>query len=362
LKNEIHIIYGNKPVEMTRELLLNINLQEKLNKEMLIGIKPNLVLDKPSESGATTSPEIIEGIIQYLQENGFKKIIILESSWLGGNTRHSYRVCGYERLSQQYNVPLFDLKEERVVEVSAGEMTIKVFKKVLEVDFLINVPVLKAHCQTKFTCALKNLKGCIPDSEKRRFHTLGLHKPIAYLGKVIPSNLVLVDAIIGDLTFEEGGNPVRMDRIIAGEDPLLIDTYGAELIGYSKQDIKYLQLAEELSIGCGDLNQAVIHEYNTGQKSGNTFEHTDKIKKLANKISAKEACSACYGSLIHALQRMADRGNLDRIKQVYIGQGYRGKIEEGIGIGNCTRGFTFSLKGCPPSAREIISFLENSTQ
>ena len=32
------------------------------------------------------------------------------------------------------------------------------------------------------TCALKNLKGCLPDREKRRFHALGLTKPIAALG------------------------------------------------------------------------------------------------------------------------------------------------------------------------------------
>ncbi len=358
MKNELHIIYGNKPVEMTRELLLNIGLKEKLNTEMLIGIKPNLVLDKPSESGATTSPKIIEGIIQYLHANGFKNIIILESSWVGGNTHHSYRVCGYEKLREKYNVPLIDLKEEKAVKVNAGDMTIKVFEKVLDVDFLINVPVLKAHCQTKFTCALKNLKGCIPDSEKRRFHTLGLHKPIAYLGKAILSNLVIVDAIIGDLTFEEGGNPVRMDRIIAGEDPVLVDTYGAELIGYSRQDIEYLQLAEELSLGCCD--QKVIHEYNTGQKSSNKFEHTRKIDRLAKKISAKEACSACYGSLIHALQRIDERGNLSRIKQVYIGQGYRSIQGDGLGIGSCTREFPCSLKGCPPSSLEIISFLENN--
>ena len=33
------------------------------------------------------------------------------------------------------------------------------------VDFLINVPVMKGHCQTKITCALKNMKGLIPNSE-----------------------------------------------------------------------------------------------------------------------------------------------------------------------------------------------------
>ena len=27
-----------------------------------------------------------------------------------------------------------------------------------DLDFMINVPVMKGHCQTKITCALKNMK------------------------------------------------------------------------------------------------------------------------------------------------------------------------------------------------------------
>ena len=56
-------------------------------------------------------------------------------------------------------------------------MQLSVCKRAAEADFLINVPVLKAHCQTLFTCALKNLKGVIPDKEKRRYHTLGYPPP-----------------------------------------------------------------------------------------------------------------------------------------------------------------------------------------
>ena len=38
-------------------------------------------------------------------------------------------------------------------------MKLSVCKRAAQADFLINVPVLKAHCQTYFTCALQNLKG-----------------------------------------------------------------------------------------------------------------------------------------------------------------------------------------------------------
>ena len=50
---------------------------------------------------------------------------------------------------------------------------------------MINLPVLKGHCQTLITCALKNNKGLIPNAEKRRFHTLGAassHRPSEHRG------------------------------------------------------------------------------------------------------------------------------------------------------------------------------------
>jgi len=137
--------------------------------------------------------------------------------------------------------------QERCLQRSqGGRFDLEGVQQTLEVDYLINMPVLKAHCQTKLTCALKNLKGCIPDSEKRRFHTLGLHKPIACLGAAVRADLTIVDAIVGDLTFEEGGTPVQMNRIIAGKDPVLIDAYAAQLIGYEKDDIAYISMAEKL--------------------------------------------------------------------------------------------------------------------
>ena len=55
-------------------------------------------------------------------------------------------------------------------------MKLNVCERAANIDFLINVPVLKGHCQTKITCALKNMKGLIPNTEKRHFHAMGLHE------------------------------------------------------------------------------------------------------------------------------------------------------------------------------------------
>ena len=225
-----------------------------------------------------------------------------------------------------------------------------------ETDFLINLPVLKAHCQTNLTCSLKNLKGCIPDSEKRRFHSLGLMKPIACLSSILRPNLTIVDAICGDLTFEEGGHPVPMDRLIGGTDPVLIDSYGAELLGFPVDEIAYLPLAEKLGAGSTDISNCVIHEHHAEEKKQTLFKASGIARELANHVTADAACSVCYGSLIHALQRLRENGK--RIpKGICIGQGFRGKSGEGVGVGNCTAGFPVHLKGCPPTAKAMADFL-----
>ena len=71
-KNEILIIYGKNYKEMTKELLNAANLADQIgDKKKKIGLKPNLVVAKTPDSGATTHMEMIEGTIEYLQENGF---------------------------------------------------------------------------------------------------------------------------------------------------------------------------------------------------------------------------------------------------------------------------------------------------
>lgn len=360
-KNELHVIYGRNIEKMTYELMDTMHIADELTPEMRIGLKPNFVVAKEASTGATTHPEIAEGILRYLQEHGCRNIFIMEGSWVGDQTKRAFKICGYEALAERYQVPLYDLKEDAYIERQAGDLKLHICRRpLLETDYLIDLPVLKAHCQTGMTCAMKNLKGCIPDAEKRRFHQLGLSKPIACLASVLRPQLVLVDAICGDLSFEEGGNPVHMDRLIAGVDPLLIDTYGASLLGFSPEEIEYIGLAAKMGVGSTDLASAELHEYHTEAKSGSIFQPTGRANQLARDVVADSACSACYGSLIHALQRIQESGGRPSRQKIYIGQGFRGKAMDGLGIGSCTSGFVKSLVGCPPTAKAIADFLKTS--
>ena len=168
-ENGIRVIYGDNPKQMVKKLLEVIKPEEEIDKNALIGIKPNLVVAKPSSSGATTTPEIVAGLIEYFKSKKRDKIVIMEGSWVGGRTSEAFKVCGYENISKKYNVPLIDLQKDTYNAYEINGLSINICDYAAKVDYLINIPVLKGHCQTNITCALKNMKGCIPNSEKENF-------------------------------------------------------------------------------------------------------------------------------------------------------------------------------------------------
>lgn len=360
-KNDIILIHGTNYKEMTKQVLEQADLAADIgDKRKKIALKPNLVTAKEPASGATTHSELLAGTIEYLQDHGFSDITVMEGSWVGDQTGYAYRAAGYDEVCKKYHVPFVDLQKDSSREYSAAGMKIRLCDQAAAVDYMINMPVLKGHCQTTVTCALKNNKGVIPNSEKRRFHTLGLHKPIAHLNTIARNDFILVDNICGDLDFEEGGNPVVMNRILGFKDPVLCDTFVCECMGYSVEDVPYISLAERLGVGSTDLAHANRIYLNPPTEAAGTFRMTRRVQGLTRFTAPKDACSACYGSLIYALDRLNDMGRLKKnLPQVAIGQGYQGQDGE-IGVGKCTACCQKSLGGCPPKAADIVEFLEEN--
>lgn len=353
-KFEILRMYGTEYCKMTLELLKEAELCKLITQGARIGVKPNLMAPIPAEFGATTHPEVVEGIIVYLKENGFNDISIIEGSWVGDKTSDSFEYCGYNKLSQKYGVTLVDTQLEKSYSVKRGDMDVNICNCVKNVDFMINVPVLKGHCQTNITCALKNMKGLIPNSEKRRFHAMGLFKPIAVLNSCIKQDFIVADHICGDLDSEGGGNPYYSNCVMVARDPVLLDSYCCKLMGYELSDVSYIGFCEEAGVGSADLSKLKLRTLgNDGEEKDEVLPLTHKILKLKDKAEDVDTCSACYESMMEALDKLSSEGLLERFEEkICIGQGYRGKTGE-YGIGNCTKEFKHFVKGCPPKAEDI---------
>ncbi len=354
----IYEIYGTNAHKMTYSLMEAANAEEMIPQGASIALKPNLVIAADPENGATTHPGVLSGCIAYLQDHGFSEISIIESSWVGDRTDRAMKASGYDKVSEEYGVPFYDLKKDRTRQADTRFRLMEICCKALDAGFLIDLPVLKGHCQTNLTCALKNLKGCLPDREKRRFHSDGLIRPIAALGALLKPPLVIVDSICGDLNFEEGGNPVHTNRMLLGTDPVQIDAYGCRLMGLSLEDVPYIHLAEQWGAGTTQVGEVV--RLNEPQDAKAYPDPSGLVRKLTRNVNADSACSACYAALVRGLYIAGEEGISIR-GSLSIGQGFRGKEINGIGIGSCCRGASVCVMGCPPTAGDVVDMLRKGS-
>ncbi|MCK9287512.1 MAG: DUF362 domain-containing protein [Sphaerochaetaceae bacterium] len=356
--HDIAIIYGSDARTMTRSLIEHADLKNMVsNRDAHIVIKPNLVVAKNSGEGATTHVEIVQTIVEYLLAHGFTHLSIAESAWVGDDTRRAFCVNGYEELSKNTDIPLIDVKRDTYQIMNKHGIRMEISKTIMDCDFLINIPVLKGHCQTHMTCALKNMKGCLSDRSKRQFHSMGLHTPIATLNSIRCANVVIVDSLNGDLDFEEGGNPVATNRMMIGRDSVLIDAHGARLLGFDIKDISYIALAEQFGVGSADITKANI-VYLNKDEINNYSRPIGRARQLLQHVDERSACSACTGNLVHALARLDEQHLLSKLQaKISIGQEFKHIASDGIGIGHCTRLFAHSAYGCPPDALTVLKFL-----
>jgi uncharacterized protein (DUF362 family) len=329
-------------------------------------LKPNLVVAREASEGATTTPAVAEALVRYLQDHGFRNLIIAEGSWIGDSTRKAFRVCGYQQISRKYHVPLVDLQKDEYVSIEVDDPIgiLKVCRTVAMLPeqggSLVNLPLVKGHGQTLVTCALKNLKGCIPDSEKRRYHSLGVHKPVALLNTLIQPAFALADGLNPDPGWEEGGNPLKRDLLMLARDPVAMDVHAARLLKLDPADVPYIAMAGELGRGEAELSDEDIITLSeeTGQdrslKAAIERAQTQR-SHITALVHQKDACSACFGNLASALRLLEEPGG----EPLYIGRGFRGTSIQGTGIGSCLKGASRCLPGCPPSEKRIVRFLKS---
>ena len=355
--------YGTDAHAMTLELLEAMEAWRLVDAGARVALKPNLVLASRPEDGAVTHPGVLTGCIEHFRSHGVSDIEVIESSWVGDATMRAMRRAGYAEVLDRLDVPFFDLKRGRTRGVDTPIGTIDVCERALDCDLLVDLPVLKGHCQTRMTCALKNLKGCIPDHEKRRFHMLGLTRPIAALAAAIRPRLVVVDSICGDLSFEEGGTPVTTNRMYATCDPVLADAYGLSLMGLTFDEVPYVRLAERYGAGSASLAPTDVVSLtepsspsaSAARGQGGHGGHRcagSTVDGLTRHVHERGACSACYAALVRALYVS---GVTDR--DTFIGQGWQHASPNGLGIGRCCSGAATCVMGCPPSAAAIVDAL-----
>jgi uncharacterized protein (DUF362 family) len=254
---EVAIIRGTNPIDVTVEALRMIHVEQVLSVEMPFLVKPNYIDASHPSTGITTDSRVIEGVVKFLKERGVKDVMVGEGSGYA-DTFEAFRVAGVDKIAEKWNVRLIDLNKDEFVEVSPPNplalKRVRIAKTVLE-STLISVPKLKLHRITGVTLSLKNMMGTV--SRKGSMHN-SLNKNIADLASIIKPSIAVIDGIIAGEGHETSENPVEMNLVIAGTDPVAVDAVGAAVMGVSPKSVKHLCFAEEKGLGTCDLRRIEV--------------------------------------------------------------------------------------------------------
>jgi uncharacterized protein (DUF362 family) len=216
-------------------------------------IKVNFITTKTWETGATTDPIVVEAIIRKLKPMPLK-VIVVESDANLTNATKAFKVTGMAEMCDRNGVEwlnLRHLKERIEIDIPNGQALKKIkVPQIVTDSAIISAAKLKTHTETGVTFGMKNMFGLLPDKFKGKYHLRGMSKVIVDINTVLRPALTVIDGFVG----MEGrgpvhGNPVQMNMIIAGADPVATDATAARVIGFDPNKISHIRSAYEKGFG-----------------------------------------------------------------------------------------------------------------
>ena len=212
-------------------------------------LKPNLLAGKPPEQAVTTHPALVRAVASQVQRAGGE--VLLGDSPGIGSAAGVARKCGIMAVVEELGIG-FKSFEEAVPIPPQGRTfhQLEVARDLLEADLVINLPKLKTHQMMGLTCAVKNMFGAVVGLRKPQLHLkAGSDKALfalmlLELCEQLKPALTIVDAVTGMEGDGPGsGDPVQIGALLAGTEPLAIDTVAAALVGMDNDQVWTQRLA-----------------------------------------------------------------------------------------------------------------------
>jgi len=128
---------------------------------------------------------------------------------------------------------------------------------------IIHLPTVKTHIFTTTTGAMKNAFGGLLNEQRHWTHPV-IHETLVDLLRIqqkIHSGLfaVMDGTFAGDGPGPRCMTPHVKNVVLASADQVAIDAVAAKLMGFDPlQDIKFIRLAHEMGLGCGDVRDIEI--------------------------------------------------------------------------------------------------------
>jgi uncharacterized protein (DUF362 family) len=403
-KYKVAVVKYEKPLESVRKAVDLCAGLDHMPAGARVFIKPNIVFWTRAVAfpkwGVITTSRVVEDIIILLKERGIDDITIGEGMVTmrpkdTATPAHAFETLGYGVLKLKYGIKYINFFERPFEKIDLGDgVALNFNSDILNSDFVVDLPVMKAHNQTVVSLGIKNLKGTIDIPSRKRCHTMtagkDLHFWVAKLADKMPPMLTLQDGIY---TCERGPGPDgRMHRsnlLVASSDVLAADLVGARLLGHEAQDVPHLVLAarnRNRPYDLGDIE--ILGEDIEGLRKfhEHDFQYSDTEDGMMPLPLAKQGlkgvfyrkydlsmctyCSGINGVMISAI-RYAWKGEAwDKI-EVLTGKSMQPTpgMEKTILLGKCMYQAhrdnpeikeLIAVKGCPPTPASMLKALHKA--
>lgn len=268
-ETELAVISG-EPAAATRKALEALGgIVRFVKKGQRVVIKPNMSFAKTPDFAATTHPLVVVAVAQACIEAGAREVLVLDHTLQRAELcleRAGIRDACKQHCPGVHVLALQDRKFFREIRIPQGKVLerVEVLTDVLDNAVLINVPVAKSHSATGVSLGLKGLMGLIWDRES--FHSqLNINQAIADLATVIKPQLTILDATRAMVSGGPGGpgDVKKPNLIIAGVDPVAVDSYGVGIVPWYGQSFKgrqveHLLIAHQRGLGKIDVEKLKI--------------------------------------------------------------------------------------------------------
>lgn len=231
-----------------------------------VAIKVNaLKAGDPDLHAYVTNYKLVEAVVERVAAMQPAQIVVGDSvgTEFYGNSEHVFNVMHLKRAAGPY-YRNFSRNLEVVELERPFKRKVAVLKDVLEADVYISVPKMKTHGLTILSGSIKNNYGLLAGAQKSWYHYFSVEpevfaRVVVEMFRLRPPDLVILDGILA----MEGYGPAspetrQVNKVLASDDPVALDTVQARIIGLTADDIPHLRIARDLGYGEGDPDKIEI--------------------------------------------------------------------------------------------------------
>lgn len=215
----------------------------------------------------STDRRVVAALVRLFKDAGAKRVVVADAPVHETDGAWVFARTGLTEAVSSAGGEMCDLGLEPKVEVEVpgGTVlkTVRVPKIVMDADLFVNAPKLKTTRIGLLTVGFKNMFGVLIHEDRHPYHRLPEHYYVLVdLIKVVKERLLtVIDAMIAmDGYGPRFGDPVQMDAVIAGRDPVATEAVSALVSGFSPAEgpIEVVPVAEREGLGTGDLAKIEI--------------------------------------------------------------------------------------------------------